>query len=299
MNRTRRSPIDILGITLGVVVILVVVGSIALIARGRTPGFQWNDLGMGRMWDKSAHPGPTQAENDEVVSGDFATVEIRNIAGSIEVHSGTVPGVRVHSVKNAMFPAALEKVTVAIEKRGNRLLVEERHDGGFFMSAGTVSFDITIPQGVKVIEAHSVSGSVTIHDVPAGVDQTLTTVSGSISTARARNLDASSTSGSIQFLFDGSRLQARSVSGSIQGRIEGMDKGGSVGVRTVSGSVDVEAFPDLDAKVALSSVSGGVSCELPLVITQQRRNLLEGKTRDGAGRLEVSTTSGPITIRRM
>ena len=145
------------------------------------------------------------------------------------------PGVRVHSVKNAMFPAALEKVTVAIEKRGNRLLVEERHDGGFFMSAGTVSFDITIPQGVKVIEAHSVSGSVTIHDVPAGVDQTLTTVSGSISTARARNLDASSTSGSIQFLFDGSRLQARSVSGSIQGRIEGMDKGGSVGVRTVSG----------------------------------------------------------------
>jgi DUF4097 and DUF4098 domain-containing protein YvlB len=67
----------------------------------------------------------------------------------------------------------------------------------------------------------------------------------------------------------------------------------------VSGSVDLEAFSALDAFVSLRSVSGGVACGFPLTVTEQRRNSLEGNIGSGSSRVEVTTTSGLITIRRM
>jgi len=298
---TRHSAIDIAGIILGVVVILVVIGSMALIARSR---IGVSSLGVAAptrsFWEQrlSGH-GALREEKDELVAGDFTAVEIRNIAGSIGVHQGAANGVSVHSVKTAMFPAAMDGVTVDIEKQGSRLLVEERHTGGFFMSAGSVSFDITVPPGVKIIEARSVSGSITVRDVAPGIDQSLSTISGSITTSKTANLSASSTSGSIQFSFDGSRLDAHTVSGSIQGRIESLDKGDSASMRTVSGSVDVEAFAGLNATVSLHTVSGGILCELPVTGAAQKRNSVEGWIGNGAGRMEITTTSGPITIRKM
>ncbi len=47
MSRTRFSGIDILGITLGVLAILIVVGSIVVIAQGRMFDFRW-DIPEGR-----------------------------------------------------------------------------------------------------------------------------------------------------------------------------------------------------------------------------------------------------------
>jgi hypothetical protein len=41
MSRTRLGAIDILGITLGVIVILIVIGSVVTIARGRMVDARW------------------------------------------------------------------------------------------------------------------------------------------------------------------------------------------------------------------------------------------------------------------
>ena len=301
MSRTRLSPIDILGITLGTIVILVVIASIALLARNHGFFTKWS-LPGARFWTERPfrHGGafnhPLREEKDEQVTGSFTAIEIRDIAGAIDIHTGTGDSVGVHSVKTAMFPAAMENLTVGIEKRGDRLLVEERHEAGFLMSAGSVSFDITLPKGITVIDAHSVSGSITVHDVPPGISQTLATISGSISTSAAGNLDASSTSGSIQFGFAGSRLNARTVSGSVEGTINSLDPGGSAEVRSVSGSVNLQAYSGFDAVVSLNSVSGGVSCGFPVVVTEQKRNSLSGKIGNGSSRLDVSTTSGTINI---
>jgi Toastrack DUF4097 len=299
MRATRLSPIDITGITLGTIVILVVIGSIAFIVRGRMFGPSWIGARSWSSWEQGWSHGALREEKDDQVAGDITTIEIRNIAGSIDIHAGTADAVGIHSVKTAMFPAAMQNVTVGIEKLGTRLLVEERHDGGFFMSAGTVSFTITVPRGVKTIEAHSVSGSVTVRDVPPGIDQNLSTISGSISTSRAGNFVASSTSGSIRFDFAGRELDAHTVSGSIDGRIRSLDKGGTLSMRSVSGSVAVEAFPGLGAAASLHSVSGGISCEFPVAGADQGRHSVEGRIGDGAGRLEINTTSGRITIRKM
>ncbi len=295
MRPTRPSPVDVAGIILGTIAILVVVGSMAFIAQSRIRA----SSGLGIADFRSPRHGGLREENDQMVAGDFTTVEIRNIAGAIDIHAGDVEGVQVRSVKTGMFPGAMDNISVRIERQGARLLVEERHEGGFLASAGTVSFDVTVPPGVKTIEAHSVSGSVTVHDIPSRVDQKLTTISGSISTSRAGNLSASSTSGSIQFDFAGKLLNAYTVSGSIEGTIESLEPGALVSVRSVSGSVAVEAFPTLGAVVSLRSVSGGVSCEFPVTGMEQKRNSLEGSIGNGAARLDIATTSGPIAVRKM
>ncbi len=304
MSRTRLSPVDILGITLGTIVILVVIASIALLARNHGFFSQWDGPDFKFWTEKTFEHGapfktPLREEKDEEISGNFTTLEIRDIAGEIDIHSGTTDSVGVHSIKTAMFPGAMENLTVGIEKRGDRLVVEERHEAGFFMSAGTISFDISLPKGIRTIEAHSVSGSITVHDVPAGISQNLTTISGSISTSQAGNLEASSTSGSVQFGFAGTKLTARTVSGSVEGHIDSLGQGGSVDVKSVSGSVDLEAYDGLDAVVSLNSVSGGVSCGFPVTVTEQKRNSLSGKIGSGSSRVDVSTTSGTINITKM
>jgi DUF4097 and DUF4098 domain-containing protein YvlB len=301
MNRTRLSPIDILGITLGAIVTLIVIGSIVVIAQSRMFGFHWSGPPWSGSWNGQQFSwGPAvREEKDEQVAGDFTVVEIRNIAGSIEV-SGTSPsGVSVHSVKTAAFKNAADNVRVDIQKIGNRLIVEEKHEGGFMNQSGIIAFKIGIPKGVKVVEAHSWSGSITVHDVEPGIDQTLSTISGSVSTTQARNLEASSTSGHVSFVFGGSTLNARTVSGSMDGSIASLDKGGSVRLSSVSGSISVNAFAGLDASVSLHSLSGSVNCGFPVTIAEQKHNKLQGTIGAGAASVDAGTVSGSISIGKM
>jgi DUF4097 and DUF4098 domain-containing protein YvlB len=299
MNRTRLSPIDILGITLGVIATLVVIGSIVAIAQGRMMMGGFGPVWRGWDGPRFSLGSAVREEKDDQVAGNFTVVEIRNIAGSIDV-SGTSPsGVAIHSVKTATFPGAANNVRVDIQNLGNRLVVEEKHTGGFLDNAGTISFTIAIPKGVKVLEVHSMSGSIAVHDVEPGIDQTLSTFSGSVTTSRARNLDASSTSGHVQFVFDGQTLNAHTVSGSVDGDIASLEKGGSVRLNSISGSISVNAFPALDAALSLHSVSGSVSCGFPVTISEQKHNRLQGKVGNGSSSVDAGTVSGSITINKM
>ncbi len=303
MSRTRLSGIDILGITLGVIVILIVAGSIVTIARGRLLNAQGVFQGMHGPWDwkQEDFAAGGRVEKDEQVPAGAATeIEVRNIAGSIDIRGE--PGasaVAVHSVKTAAFKRGLDGVRVEIRKEGNRLFVEEKHDGGFMRNAGTVSFQIVVPKGMKVIDAHSVSGGITVRGIDAGIDQDLSTISGGVSTDRAGNLDASSTSGSIHFTSRGSSLNVRTVSGSIDGAIEALGPSGSAHLSTVSGSISLNAFAGLDAAVSLHSLSGRVSCDFPVAITEQKNNRLSGTVGKGSASLDAGTVSGSITISKL
>lgn len=300
MNRTRLSPIDILGITLGVIVILIVVGSVVVIAQGRMFDFRWSIPDLRGSWGNPqlSIGGPVREEKDEKVAGNFTEIEVRSIAGSIAISGTSTGGVDVHSVKTALFSHAANNVRVEIRKEGNRLVVEEKHEPRFFFPTGTISFQVAIPRGVKLIEAHSVSGSISVRDVLPGIDQSLTTISGSVSTSRARNLNASSTTGGIQFTSDGAVLNARTVSGSIDGDIDSLEKGGSARLSSISGSVTLKAFPALDATISLHSVSGRVSCEFPVTISEQKNNRLQGKIGAGAANVDAGTISGSISINK-
>ena len=300
MNRTRRSPADILGITLGVIVILVVIGSVVGITRGRMYQAGWSMPDLRGPWvdQQASAGGPLREEKDEEIAGDFTEIEVRSIAGAVDIAGTSAGGVNVHSVKTAPTARAADNLHVEIRKEGARLVVEEKHEPRFFIPAGSISFQVTIPRGVKRIDAHSVSGSINVHDVLPGIDQDLSTISGSVSTSRAHNLGASSTSGGIQFVSDGGALNARTVSGSIDGEIDSLEKGGMAKLSSVSGSVTVRAFPALDARISLHSVSGRISCDFPVTISEQKNNRLEGTIGAGAAQMDAGTISGSISVSR-
>jgi hypothetical protein len=290
MKANRLGPIDIVGITLGVIAFGLVVASLAVMASNK-PFFVRADVG-------GYFGSALREEKDEEVTGQYSEVEIRNVAGFIEITGREGDGVGVHSVKTAPTPAALEAIRVQIEPRGSRLVIEEKREPLFAARTGSISFSVSIPKGVKLVVAHSVSGSITVSGVEPGIDQALSTVSGSISSSESGDLEATTTSGSIGFSFAGKELKASTVSGSINGEIDSIETGGSVRLKTVSGSVQVQAFSGLDASVALSSVSGGVSCDFPITISEQKRNSLKGKVGSGAVPVDISTVSGRISINK-
>jgi hypothetical protein len=302
MSRTRLSGVDILGITLGVIAMLIVLGSIVTIARGRLLDARGAFVGLNGpwRWGSEDFAAGGRVEKDEVVPAGATEIEVRNVAGSIDIRGDTgASAVAVHSVKTAAFRRGLEGVRVEIRKEGSRLFVEEKHDGGFMRNAGSVSFQIVVPRGMKLINAHSVSGGITVRGIEAGIDQRLSTISGGVSTDRAGNLDASSTSGSIHFTSRGSSLNVRTVSGSIDGTIEALGPGGSAHFSAVSGSISVGAFAALDAAVSLHSLSGRVSCDFPLAVSEQKNNRLSGTIGKGASSLDAGTVSGSISISKL
>jgi hypothetical protein len=301
MKRTRLSPIDIVGISLGVIVILLLAGSIVFIAQNRMHTLRWSMPQMRGWWNDAeiGFGAREREESDQQVEGSFTEVEIRNVAGSIEVIGGGAGPVQVHSVKTAPTREALDGLRVDVEKLGSRLVITEKRDAPPAGWRGSIDFSVTVPKTVTVVRAHSVSGGVTVRRVDTTVDQWLDTISGSISSEGSRDLRASSTSGSIAFAFAGQVLDVHTVSGSIRGSVDSIAKGGSVSLRSVSGPVIVDAFAGLDASVNLRSVSGPVSCAFPLTVSEQRHNRLQGKIGQGSVPVEIRTTSGPISINKL
>ncbi len=298
MRKNSLSPIDIIGITLGTIVMLIVIVGAILVARfGGLRGGSWSWNWNPGSWVEENWGGAQQREEkDQTVSGAFREIEVRTVAGEITVQSGSADGVQVHSVKTAPSPAALQAIQVQIEPQGDRLVIQEKRDMPPFRS-GSISYSVTIPKGVKVITAHSVSGSITLQTDP-GLEQSLDTISGSISTAIATDLHATSTSGMIRFASSGNTVDLRTVSGAIEGRIESLGAGGSVHAGTVSGSVSLGAFAALDASINLHSVSGAVSCAFPVTVSQQKNNTLQGQIGRGSASIDVGTVSGSIDIRK-
>jgi hypothetical protein len=122
---------DIVGITLGVVVILIVAGSVVFLARNRMHGPRWPLPAMRGWWNGKEIPfgGREREENDQQVEGAFSEVEVRNVAGSIEVIGCAAGPIGVHSVKTGPSPAAFAALRVDIHQLGDRLVIEEKRDG--------------------------------------------------------------------------------------------------------------------------------------------------------------------------
>ena len=242
--------------------------------------------------------GGIREENDQSVEGSFTEVEIRTVAGTIDVIGGAEGPVRIHSVKHAPSRAALDGIRVEVRQVGDKLVIEEKRDSPPAGWQRSISFSVTVPRSVRIVRTHSVSGSLSVRGAGPGVDQWLSTVSGSISTDGARDLHVSSTSGSIDFVFAGQLLEARTVSGSLTGTVDSVVPGGSLGLRSVSGSVELKAFDGLDAALDLHSVSGNISCDFPITVVEQKRNRLRGTIGQGSIPLEIGTTSGRISVEK-
>jgi len=297
--RSRRTWVDVLGPLFGIAAAALTVYALVHLL-WIEPFYRGDSYGtlIRPERDFRTAAGWQSREGTEEIEGSFRTLEIRNISGPILVEGWDRGYVQVHYIKRARSEVFLEQFEIRIEPQGGTLSVRPIYKKIPGSPFGSVSFDVKIPSSVERIRANNISGTIDVENVPAGIAQELETVSGRIRSERSGELAASSVSGSIDFAFRGKNLDLHSTSGRIEGRILGLEPGGSVQIDTISGGVRLEVFPALDATLKLGSVSGSISCDFPVQITEQKRNRLEGSVGEGTVPFEVKTVSGRISLDR-
>lgn len=130
----------------------------------------------------------------------------------------------------------------------------------------------------------------------------LSSVSGSVDVSGIRGrISASSVSGEVRVRDVSGSVNAKSVSGNVEVAISRLDGSDDMKFASVSGSVNVSMPAEIDADVDLSSLSGGISTDFPLQITKEQygpRTFARGKLGNGTRRLQMSSVSGSLSLRR-
>ncbi len=282
------------------IILISAAGAILIISLGFTLFLGFTIRGMVKSGDPTAIvSGWNREEATENVEDFVDSLTIQNVSGPIRIEAWDKDYTQMHYVKEASGRSGLKDLLVEIEKRGSNLSVRAVYPKIAISTRRSISFEVKIPASVESISAHNVSGEIRIGDIGTSVDQDLKTVSGRIRSGSSHNLTAASVSGSIRFAASGKYLQLKTTSGSIEGEILGLEPSGSVKINSVSGSVELAAFPGLDALVELKSVSGNITCGFPLELISSKRNHLEGRIAKGSIPFHVETVSGGIALDRL
>lgn len=257
----------------------------ALSARGSLFG-----LGIGFVERSQQIPAQTFAVERVVVNGMNDDVEIVGWGGEGIKVEGTEHG---YGWNGDAATAALERLEVVVEQRGDTLTVEVRRPGGINSVIGRSSYAelrISLPEGAQA-EASVVSGNLSFGELRS--DLTLSTVSGEIAGADSEgSLSINTTSGDVELRDHRGALAVESVSGDIQaeGAIERPQ------VKTVSGDVSLNG---VSGPVALSTISG----ELEVQDARDAQLTLESTSGDiefggvlGGGASRISNISGDVSL---
>lgn len=149
----------------------------------------------------------------------------------------------------------------------------------------SIRFEVQVPRSVKYDFDHlsSVSGDVEVSNVSG-------------------RIHATSVSGSIKVHDISGSVTAKSVSGNVEveiRRLEGAND--DMKFSSVSGNVDVRMPSEIDADVDMSSLSGGIKTDFPIEVSKERygpRTSARGKLGNGSRRLQMSSVSGSLNLRR-
>jgi hypothetical protein len=208
-------------------------------------------------------------------------IHVGNISGDV-----VVTGYDGDAVTVKGFKEGRDSDRISIEDRSGEGRVEigvqyPRHCD----CDASIRFEVQVPRSVKYDFDHiaSVSGDVEVSQVSGRVH-------------------ATSVSGQVRVHDVSGSVNAKSVSGNVEVEIRRLD-GASDDMKfsSVSGNVDVRMPSEIDADVDISSLSGGIKTDFPLEVTKERygpRTSARGKLGTGARRLQMSSVSGSLSLRR-
>lgn len=140
-----------------------------------------------------------------------------------------------------------------------------------------VDFTIGIPKGVHLV-ARTVNGSIDIRELDGRVD-------------------AATVNGGVQFDTRAAG-RAKTVNGSITGRLGRADWTDTLEMETVNGSITLDLPETIDADVEAKTVNGRITSDLPLTLKEMSRRSLKGTLGNGGRRLSLGTVNGSIALRR-
>lgn len=146
------------------------------------------------------------------------------------------------------------------------------------VNAATTSGDAEIDKVKGSVKVSSTSGDNRIYDING-------------------DLNIASASGDITVSGVTGSVKAEAISGDV--RLSALSaKEGNFEIESISGDVTMEISNDFSGRMEVGTVSGEVNSQLGGELDSYSDSRLRGKTGDGNGRLNVSTTSGDISIDR-
>lgn len=249
-------------------------------------------------------------------------LSVNNLSGTIVVRAWSRPQVRIE--------AEYDRADVQVNESGGRITVRTQTRRG----DNEVDYTISVPRGTGV-EVNAVSSDIRLTDTCGDVNLTTTsgdvqinciegdaqiqTVSGDIqvSNVKSRHLDVQSTSGDVQVEDVKGGVGATSVSGDIN--LSGID-GDEVTAETVSGDINYDGRIVDNGRYRFSAHSGDVTLRVPGTLNAtvsietfsgefesdyqvriQSSHVgknWEGTIGTGSARLQLSSFSGTIALRR-
>jgi DUF4097 and DUF4098 domain-containing protein YvlB len=191
-------------------------------------------------------------------------VDLKNIAGSIEVAGTGANTISIDATKSGSSMDALARTHIDVESGNGELHIHTTYDQsneGWFgrSNGGSVAYRLRVPAGIDV-QVENVSGSVSLTGLKSSV--TASAVSGSV--------DAS------------------------LGRVTGNRR---VKLSSISGSVGVSVAKNSDVSVAARTISGSISQFMDGQVHKGYAGA-DSSARLGSGTavMNLSTVSGSITI---
>ena len=208
-------------------------------------------------------------------------IVIGNVSGDVRVSGYNGDAVIVKGFKEGEDPDRLDVEDLSSEGRVDVRVHYPKH----CECQASIRFEVQVPSSIKYDfeRLSSVSGNVEVSQVAGRVHAT--SVSG--------NVEVRGVSGSVN---------AKSVSGNVEVEISRLDgTTDDMKFSSVSGNVSVRMPSDIDADVDMSSLSGGIRTDFPIEVTRERygpRTSARGKLGNGSRRLQMSSVSGGLTLRR-
>ncbi len=218
-------------------------------------------------------------------------VEIRGVNGSVEAGPSSSGQVEISAVKRgrrsdpklvkvevvphaggvtvcAVYPAPPGEQANRCEPGGGRSNTKDNDV--------RVDFTVRVPAGANLV-ARTVNGGIEARDLDGAVD--LTTVNGGVK-------------------FDTQGIgRAKTVNGSITGRVGRSDWSEALKLETVNGSITLDLPGGTDATVEARTVNGRIQSDLPLTLIEANRRSLKGTLGAGGRTLSISTVNGSIHLK--
>ncbi len=221
-------------------------------------------------------------------------VVVRAVNGGIEVSSWSRDKVEIKAeikVKAGSHGRAedlLEEVEIVVDYDSDRIRVEAdypKHWGrkgffnwGFGSNAGVwVRYWIKVPEKTN-IDLKSVNGGIGAENVEGRAE--LKTTNGGI--------EASGMKGSVS---------VHTTNGSVRVKVDSFSNSDEIAIRTVNGSVRLALPSDVSADLETSTVNGSIRTDFPLTVRGRfSKRHLDGKIKEGGGRIILGTVNGSVTI---
>lgn len=240
-------------------------------------GCAWAQTQSGDEWRWTGKLNPDQL------------VQIKNVNGPIEATGVSGDTIEVVAVKSGE-----DKDQVRIEKvdgpdgvticavypgSGNSCTAGNDYHQSVHDVHAKVEFTVKLPRNLR-FDARTVNGDVRAEDL-GGV------------------VHASSVNGGVT-VGTAAWAQASSVNGSVSVSMGRADWDGTLNIKSVNGSINLDMPTDLNTEVKFHSVNGSLESDLPVTISHSSGRWgpksLEGQIGSGGRQLDVSTVNGSVHI---